>query len=47
VDLVQLGGGVALKAIKLDFAALVDDGFLNIKLNNAVANQPSTYIFGL
>lgn len=36
VDIVQLGGGVARKALTLDVTALVEDGFLNINFLNHV-----------
>lgn len=46
VDLVQLGGGVAFKALTLDFFTDVADGFLSINLlfNDPMIDNPSKFI---
>ena len=45
VDIVQLGGGVARKAVTLDVSTTVADGVLNIAFwkNNPMIDQPSTF----
>jgi len=45
VDIVQLGGGLARKAIILDVSTTVSDGFLNINFrnNDPKINQPSKF----
>jgi len=46
VDIVQLGGGLARKAMTLDVSATVSDGFLDISFlnNDPKINQPSKFL---
>jgi len=46
VDIVQLGGDLARKAMTLDVSTTVSDGFLNINFlnNNPKIDQPSKFV---
>lgn len=49
VDIVQLGGGVRLKALTLETAVIVSDGFVSISLTNTVppqADSPKVCVTG-
>jgi len=47
VDIVQLGGGVARKAVALDVSTTVSDGFLSIdfRKSDPAIDQPSKSTF--